>query len=132
MVHKEVELTIVCGKKYRGNVDVLILPRGVGLSDDLPHKRSVGGVHEVMSLSKNGCAMSNPPNCGGDVVGFRNVNVDEEVDVQVQREVKGQDVSLVKCELSMKGAVSMGLDWCLLDCRRQRRLQLILGCAGLS
>ena len=99
MVHREVELTIVCGTKCRGNVDVLILPRGAGLSDDLPHKRSVGGVHEVMSLSKIGCAMSNLPNCGGDVVGFRNVNADEKVDVQGQREVKGQDVSSVKCEL---------------------------------
>ena len=97
--HKEVELTIVCGTKRRGNVDVPILPRGVGLSDELPHKRSVGGVHETMSLSKNGCAMSNLPNCDGDVVGCRNVNADEKVDVQGQHEGKGLDVSLVKCGL---------------------------------
>ena len=73
--------------------------------------------------------MSNPPNCGGDVVGFHNVNVDEKVDVQIQHEVEGQDVRLVRCELSMKGVVSVGLERCLLGCRRRRMLQLILGCS---
>ena len=79
----EVELTIVVGAKCHGNIDVQILPHGVGLWVGLPRKWSVGGVHGMKNLARNGCAMSSYPNCDDGIVGRRNVNVDDEVDVHV-------------------------------------------------
>ena len=128
VVHEEVELTIVYATRSHRCNDVRSLPRCAGLVDGLPHKLSVGGVPGMMCLSMNGCAMSNLPNRGGDVVDFRSVNADENVDGQDQREVKKRDVVVVQYELSRKGEVSVGLERCLLGCRRRRRLQLIWGC----
>ena len=95
VVHKVVELTIVCEMTCRSGIDALSLLHCGGPVDVLLHMPSVGDGRGKMYPSKNGCAMSSRPNRDGVVVDDQSVSPDEMVGGQVRNDVKERGVLVV-------------------------------------